>query len=51
MGSVEFGPIVKSLKDSGYSGYLSVEVFDFTQGAEETARISLNTLRETQNES
>lgn len=45
MGSVDFGPIVRSLKESGYPGYLSVEVFDFTPGAETTARISLETLK------
>lgn len=45
MGQVDFGPIVKSLHESGYPGYLSVEVFDFTPGAEETARISLATLQ------
>jgi sugar phosphate isomerase/epimerase len=37
---------VQSLAASGYPGYLSVEVFDFTPGAEETARISLTTLRQ-----
>jgi len=46
MGQVDFGPIVQSLAASGYPGYLSVEVFDFTPGAEETARISLTTLRQ-----
>jgi sugar phosphate isomerase/epimerase len=45
MGEVAFGPIVQALAESGYPGYLSVEVFDFTPGAEETARISLKTLR------
>lgn len=45
MGQVDFEPIVSSLKKSGYPGYLSVEVFDFTPGAEETARISLATLK------
>lgn len=45
MGQVAFGPIVQALKNSGYPGYLSVEVFDFTPGAEETARISLETLK------
>ena len=45
MGQVAFGPIVQALHNSGYPGYLSVEVFDFTPGAEETARISLQTLK------
>lgn len=51
MGSVAFGPIVNALKKSGYQGYLSVEVFDFTPGAEETARVSLETLKKAANES
>ncbi|MEI7924238.1 MAG: sugar phosphate isomerase/epimerase family protein [Planctomycetota bacterium] len=46
MGHVAFGPIVQSLLNSGYPGYLSVEVFDFTPGAVETARISLETLKQ-----
>jgi len=45
MGDVAFGPIVQALEASGYPGYLSVEVFDFTPGAENTARISLETLK------
>lgn len=45
MGHVDFDPIVKALKASGYPGYLSVEVFDFTPGAEVTAKISLATLK------
>jgi sugar phosphate isomerase/epimerase len=45
MGDVDFDPIVKALKESGYPGYLSVEVFDFSPGAENTAKISLATLK------
>lgn len=37
MGEVDFGPILKSLVASGYNGWVSVEVFDYSPGAEETA--------------
>ena len=45
MGAVDFEPIVKSLVASGYDGWISVEVFDFSPGAEETAHQSLECLR------
>ena len=41
MGDVDFGPILKALVDSGYDRWVSVEVFDFSPGAEETARQSI----------
>ena len=43
MGDVDFGPILKALVDSGYDRWVSVEVFDFSPGAEETARQSIAT--------
>ncbi|WP_165219421.1 sugar phosphate isomerase/epimerase family protein [Aquisphaera insulae] len=46
MGDVDFRPILKALVDSGYDRWVSVEVFDFSPGAEETARRSLECLRE-----
>jgi sugar phosphate isomerase/epimerase len=46
MGDVDFRPILKALVDSGYDRWVSVEVFDFSPGAEETARQSLACLRE-----
>ncbi|WP_165251403.1 sugar phosphate isomerase/epimerase family protein [Paludisphaera soli] len=45
MGDVDFAPILKALVESGYDRWVSVEVFDFSPGAEETARRSLDCLR------
>ncbi len=45
MGEVDFGPILKALLESGYDRRVSVEVFDFSPGALETARRSLECLR------
>jgi sugar phosphate isomerase/epimerase len=45
MGDIDFGPILKALVASGYDRWVSVEVFDFSPGAEETARRSVEGLR------
>jgi sugar phosphate isomerase/epimerase len=45
MGQIDFEPIMKALADSGYAGWVSVEVFDFSPGAEETARQSIACLK------
>ena len=45
-GSLDFRPIAAALKETGYDGYVSVEVFDFEDGAEAIARRSLKYLRE-----
>jgi sugar phosphate isomerase/epimerase len=45
MGDVDFGPILRALVASGYDRWVSVEVFDFSPGAEETARQSLACLK------
>ena len=46
MGQVDFAPIMQVLEESGYKGWVSVEVFDFSPGAEETARQSIAGLKE-----
>lgn len=45
MGSVDFGPILRSLVQSGYDRWVSVEVFDFSPGPETIARESLSCLK------
>ena len=44
-GEVDFKPIAAALKAVGYQGYVSVEVFDFSEGAEAIARRSLEYLK------
>ncbi len=44
-GDVDYAPIIKALKDAGYDGWLSVEVFDFAPGAEVIAEKSIEYLR------
>ncbi len=45
MGDVDFEPILKALMASGYDRWVSVEVFDFSPGAEETAAQSIACLK------
>jgi sugar phosphate isomerase/epimerase len=45
MGEVDYGPILAALVESGYDRWVSVEVFDFSPGAEETARRSFDCLK------
>ena len=44
-GDVDFRPIAAALKEVGYAGFVSVEVFDFEEGAETIAVKSLEYLR------
>jgi sugar phosphate isomerase/epimerase len=44
-GETDFGPIVKTLKDLNYDGYISIEVFDFTPDPRTIAAKSLGYLQ------
>ncbi len=44
-GEVDFGPIAAGLREVGYDGWISVEVFKFEEGAEAIAKGSLDYLR------
>jgi sugar phosphate isomerase/epimerase len=46
-GDTDFVPIGAALRESGYDGWVSVEVFDFAEGPEVIATRSLRHLRET----
>lgn len=46
MGETDFVPIFEALLKSGYDGYVSVEVFDYSPGADTIAKISIETMRD-----
>lgn len=46
MGEADQRPVAEALRGAGYDGWVSVEVFDTSPGAETIARESLRTLRE-----
>lgn len=46
MGDIDFFPIFQALKESGYDGWVSVEVFDYSPGAEHIAEESLRYMKE-----
>ena len=47
MGDTDFAPILTALKETGYDGWISVEVFAEGPGPVETARLSLEHLKTT----
>ncbi len=44
-GDIDFRPILKSLQDNQYSGWVSVEVFDYSPGIERLANESISHLK------
>jgi D-psicose/D-tagatose/L-ribulose 3-epimerase len=44
-GNFAFGPVLQTLRDLGYRGWLSVEVFDFKPGGETVARLAADRIR------
>ncbi len=46
MGEVEFEPIFRALREVGYGGWVSVEVFDYTPGIDALCQGSLDYMRE-----
>ena len=45
MGETDFRPIMAALDETGYDGWVSVEVFDYSPGAERTCEESIGCLR------
>ena len=50
MGETDYRPILKALQDARYDGWISVEVFDYSPGAEKIAKKSLQYMQRVLNE-
>lgn len=46
MGPTDYAPIFRALIETKYSGWVSVEVFDYSPGAEHIAQVSLQYMRQ-----
>jgi sugar phosphate isomerase/epimerase len=46
MGDIDQQPIFQALKDIGYSGWVSVEVFDYSPGIEAILRQSMRCMKQ-----
>ena len=46
-GDLDFVPIFRALRDVNFKGWASVEVFDYTPGAERLTRESIDYMRRT----
>jgi sugar phosphate isomerase/epimerase len=47
MGATDFAPVFAALNETGYAGWVSVEVFDYSLGAERIASESLENMKKT----
>jgi len=50
MGPTNYVPIFRALQQTNYSGWISVEVFDYSPGAEKIARDSIHFMRDVLNQ-
>jgi len=49
-GELDFHPLFKALKETQFDGWVSVEVFDYTPGAEALAKKSLEYMKKVESE-